>query len=100
MQGDPGNADRIAMAQIPGKNIYAVRNQNWKLIYTINGMELYNLSEDPKETNNLANTNRSKVNELMTTLNDLIDKHPRVSLKSMTANKKEYDMLKSLGYIK
>ena len=49
-----------------GKTIDAVRKGNWKLLQNtpFSQRELYNLSEDPGENNNLAQTHKEKFNEL------------------------------------
>jgi arylsulfatase A-like enzyme len=50
-----------------GKTIEAYRRGEWKLVQDspFAPIELFNLQADPKEENDLASTNRKKVNELL-----------------------------------
>jgi arylsulfatase A-like enzyme len=59
-----------------GQTIDAVRMGDWKLLQNnpFEPQELYNLKEDPYETNNLINKNRDKFKEL----NSLLMKHRQI----------------------
>jgi arylsulfatase A-like enzyme len=99
IKGKPGTVDRKGMAQMPGKKIFAVRYQSWKLIFTPEGLELYNVAKDPKETKNLKDVNSSMVKELQTMFRSMMERFPSSGSEPMKANQKDIDMLKSLGYI-
>ncbi len=49
-----------------GKTIWAVRKGDWKLLQNspMQSFELYNLAEDPREQNDLADENEAQFNEL------------------------------------
>lgn len=58
-----------------GKPTSAIRGGDWKLIlnYETNKVELYNLKEDIGETNDLAETNPEKTQELESKLNEWLN---------------------------
>lgn len=63
-----------------GKTIEAIRSGDWKLLQNspFAPLELYNLKADPLETNNLANSNRKKFNQLSVLLRAEIQRYGSV----------------------
>jgi arylsulfatase A-like enzyme len=78
---------------------YAIRTKKWKLIFKEGDEdELYNLSEDPNELNNVIMGNREKAKSLLKTLKSWINKD-RIKYKQEDLSDKDRRLLKSLGYI-
>ncbi|RMF92635.1 MAG: hypothetical protein D6734_11850, partial [Candidatus Schekmanbacteria bacterium] len=80
-----------------------IRTQRWKYIETpyLNRKELYDLSKDPQEVNNLANTLDEKTNKIIENLKVMLDKYTEINTSTgrMTKSKKSIENLKSLGYL-
>jgi arylsulfatase A-like enzyme len=66
--------------QYGGKTIEAVRSGEWKLLQNspFAPLELYNLKQDPLETNNLARINRNKFNQMSALLRAEIQRYGSV----------------------
>lgn len=73
-------ARREGNTRYGGKTIEAVRSGPWKLLQNspFEPLELYNLTEDPRETNDLSNSHREKFNELSAMLRRQIQKYGQV----------------------
>ena len=79
------NENRIAFSQSgnplgstkPPKepNVFSVRDDGWKYIRNLHNEseELYHLKDDPKETNNLIDTENKKANELRIKMEQILD---------------------------
>lgn len=67
---------REGNSKYEGQDYYAIRIGDWKLLQNnpFKPYELYNLKEDPAETNDLAKTNPDKYNELTKALRRHIQK--------------------------
>ena len=63
-----------------GKTIEAVRSSDWKLLQNspFAPLELYNLKDDPLESNNLADTNRKVFNKMSALLRAEIQRYGSV----------------------
>lgn len=73
--GNPGNGNP------PRKpNVHAIKREEWKLIFNEldNKYELYNLNDDPHETNNAYNL--EPYQEIQTELRELLNKHLQFSI--------------------
>jgi len=82
----------------------AVRTNSWKYIKNLksNTEELYDLKNDPEETNNIISKNRNKANELKKILHDWMNENDygdTKGLKDMNLKKTNVEALKSLGYL-
>ncbi|OGL47868.1 MAG: hypothetical protein A2161_18610 [Candidatus Schekmanbacteria bacterium RBG_13_48_7] len=97
-KGDCG--DDQGMAEIPGRNIRTLMRGNSKLIVSPEEIELYNLSSDPGEKNNIKDQRPEMVDELQAALENLISRLKINQTEPVPANNKDLEMLKSLGYIK
>jgi len=109
-RGDP-KRNKDVIKGLEGKQ-FAIRSKEWKLIRTpkTTGIhyELYNLKDDPRESNNLSGTNLDIENELKSKLNEFVKEYKRSPYyieKTGKIIKKEKDKqekinaLKSLGYL-
>ena len=83
-----------------------ILQDNWKLIYDeLNGQwEMYNILEDPAETNNLAGDYPDTRKRLEFSLNEWISSLNHVKTRSqgketISPSEEELESLKSLGYI-
>jgi len=93
-----------------GNRRYSIRQVEWKLIETTwpqNQIELYHISVDPKEKDNVANKYTKVCDDLMKKLSEW--KSTQLNLKKRSlpiintddrSSKKQLEKLKSLGYIK
>ena len=87
-------------------NLRSVTWKDWKYIWNleIKSKELYDLKNDPKESQNIASINKTIINELETILleweNHIKSKKIVKKNRQPIFNKEQIEHLKSLGYIK
>ena len=107
IEGVPANTPAIAFAEsikrTPDQK--AVYFGKWKLRYRMNrnGSELYNLADDPGETNNLAGANP----DMLKMLHNLLNKQMRenrelakeIELQRVGISQQQLDDLEALGYV-
>ena len=60
----------------PRRNIYAVRWKQWRLIKAEGEWTLYDLSQDPKEEQDVADTHAGVVKNMVTHYNEFVDSLP------------------------
>ena len=86
-----------------GNIVHAILKNNWKYIYNAwtQGEELYNLSKDNKESDNLIHKNNSTATELKKELFNYLSKTPQTSptKKRIKPTKEIEEKLKAMGYI-
>jgi len=90
--------NNFAYAEIPPSNgkLYCVRKNDWKYITNNEDIhELYDLSIDPTESNNLFEVNKSISSEMQTALNNL--NIPEINKQEIDIELR--DQLEALGYI-
>lgn len=85
------------------KQMFAVRTEGWKLIFTENEKryELYNLEEDPRELKNVFSENQQKAKLLKVELEHFIKRVHRSTpgAAKPSLDKEAMEKLKSLGYV-
>ena len=68
--------------------IQAIRKENWKGVkFKEKPIEIYDLSQDVSEKNNLAEQNPEKAKELLHLINNARTEHPEFPLVKKTLNK-------------
>jgi arylsulfatase A-like enzyme len=98
--------ERVADSQNGGWNYtkFSIRSGDWKLIHTFgpleNKNELYNLKDDPGESNNLAESEEAQFKLLKKKLEIWI-KRPRANVTPLEKvfDQRSKEKLKSLGYL-
>ena len=90
---------------LEGTEKKSLRTKDWKLIYhpVSQRYELYNLTQDPKETMNLAAEEKEMFTSLQKELFSWMERMPKQETKAKRKRKlpeEEIEALKALGYIK
>lgn len=91
---------RVGVADLPAKQMAAVRNGDMKLIESPGRVELYDLASDPGEMKDLSRVMPKQVAQLEETLQREKEHHPVATGKTRPPNRKELQVLRSLGYTK
>jgi arylsulfatase A-like enzyme len=92
--------DRVGLAELPAKRMRAVRVGKLKLIEGPDGVELYDLANDPGELRDLAGERPDDVKRLRGVLRELLKQHPPAPEGTQPASQREVEALKALGYLK
>ena len=82
-----------------GPQRQAVIAGDWKLILDGEGVELYRLSDDPGELNDLSKTDTARVAELAALIRQWDLDTTRISTDEATLSEDDIDALNALGYI-
>ena len=91
---------RPAMAELPAHGAHALRVGDLKLISSPDRIELYDLSQDPREVVDLAGAHPETVAHLRQLLDETLAEHPAAPPLLGSATDREKDALRSLGYLK
>lgn len=80
----------------------SIRTENWKLIYSVeeNQYSLYNLKDDPEETNNLDDIEKSKFQFLKNELHKWMEKQSKITTQKRVLDEATKEKLRSLGYVR
>jgi len=78
-----------------------IRNSDWKYIRNLKDKseELFFIKTDPNELNDLKNVNKKKRDELASRLDNFINEYD-LGLSSRKSNRRNEELLRSLGYVK
>lgn len=101
-----GYKNKTALIENSAKDQQKIIHRNWSYIYHTrdNNRELYDLSVDPLERNNLADTQKIVVkkmhNLLIQKINDSLALSQNVHPEDEKIDKQVLELLRSLGYIK
>ena len=99
------NRPIISETQRNGVKLQSVILDDWKYIYNLNtySQELYKLTNDPGESENLASLNQERLQKMEMTLQDWDDyaqsKIAGTTIQEGMLTKKQMERLKSLGYV-
>jgi len=91
---------RVAVAELPFREMYAVRLGDLKLITSPRQVELYDLAHDPHELRNLAREQPEQVARLKGALQAELARHPAAKGVARPPSEQEMKALRSLGYVK
>jgi arylsulfatase A-like enzyme len=92
--------DSVGIAELPAKQMRAVRVGKLKLIESPGRVELYDLEQDPRELRDLAGKRPGEVKRLKAALYGLLQQHPAALEGAEPASQREMDALGALGYLK
>ena len=93
-------AAALGVAELPSRRMYAVRMGRWKLITSPDGVELYDLHEDPGETTDLHAARPDEAKRLSAALRDELAGRAAPRDATEPASRRELEALRALGYIK
>ncbi len=91
--------DDAGLAEIPYRETKALRLGNQKLIVSPDGVELYDLEQDPGEESDLAAARPEEVRRLRDVLRGLTKDHTPPEAAPEAPSEHDLDALKSLGYL-
>lgn len=95
--------ERILYSELArlGKDFVSAKFKNWKYIFNVNTNqeELYDLSSDPGEKNNIVSTNEKLATDFRAKVKNLLSSSKGVKNEEKPVSKNAVDGLKSLGYI-
>ncbi|MGE5357825.1 MAG: sulfatase [Bacteroidales bacterium] len=91
-------------SELPGRGLWAVRTQSWKLISGMPGTgKLYDLQRDARETRNVMADRSNDARQLQQALSAMISTElrdaRRVSHREVQVDPKVVDQLRALGYL-
>ncbi len=90
----------VGLAEIPSSSTYALRRGRLKLISSPRGVELYDLSRDPGETQDLAPSRAEEVNRLQVVLSELLQQRAEAAQTTQVPTESQLRAMRSLGYLK
>jgi arylsulfatase len=97
--GTGGVTDNTGIAELPAV-MRAFRCGPLKLIVSPKGVEMYDLSEDPRETTNLASSRPEQADRLRGMLRELVQQRPAPLEVAEPVTPRKLEALKALGYIR
>ena len=93
-------SDDVGLAEIPAKQMYALRLGKLKLISSPERVELYDLSQDPGETTDLAPSRRGEVSRLKRLLRELLGRRRTATEVTESPTPRQREALEALGYLR
>jgi len=104
MQGRGGSPLPVFSERIQGAKRFALQVNGWKYIRERGHEELYDLRNDPEETNNLAGRNESELRDLRRQADDLVRANEALGRElqpgsAFELEKQTREQLEALGYI-
>ena len=100
LSGTATITDDIGLADLPAKQMHALRVGKLKLIVSPDKAELYDLSRDPRETTDLASSRPADLARLKQLLRDLLQQRRAGAEVTESPTPRQLKALRTLGYLK